>query len=89
MAERVEAIGFDPMILWVRILPSEFMKIMNWFVKKLFANKLFTELLSQYIWLNFEQSNAKKLREFYGLEEVHFKKDGNYYWKREKQSLTS
>ena len=81
----VEAIGFDPMILWVRILPSEFMKIMNWFVKKLFANKLFTELLSQYIWLNFEQSNAKKLREFYGLEEVHFKKDGNYYWKREKQ----
>ena len=63
MAERVEAIGFDPMILWVRILPSEFMKIMNWFVKKLFANKLFTELLSQYIWLNFEQSNAKKLRE--------------------------
>lgn len=61
------------------------MKIMNWFVKKLFANKLFTELLSQYIWLNFEQSNAKKLREFYGLEEVHFEKGGSYYWKREKQ----
>ena len=60
------------------------MKIMNWFVKKLFANKLFTELLSQYIWLNFEQSNAKKLREFYGLEEVHFEKGGSYYWKREK-----
>lgn len=80
----VEAIGFDPMILWVRILPSEFMKIMNWFVKKLFTNKLFKELLSQYIWLNFEQSNAKKLREFYGLEEVHFEK-GSYYWKREKQ----
>lgn len=31
------------------------------------------------------QSNAKKLREFYGLEEVHFKKDGSYYWKRENQ----
>ena len=61
------------------------MKIMNWFVKKLFTNELFKELLSQYIWLNFEQSNTKKLREFYGLEEVHFKKDGSYYWKRENQ----
>lgn len=81
----VEAIGFGPMILWVRILPPQLMKIMNWFVKKLFTNELFKELLSQYIWLNFEQSNAKKLREFYGLEEVHFEKDNSYYWKREKQ----
>ena len=81
----VEAIGFDPMMLWVRVLPSQLMKIMNWFVKKLFTNRLFKELLSQYVWLNFEQSNAKKLREFYGLEEVHFKKDGSYYWKREDQ----
>ena len=64
---------------------KKFMKIMNWFVKKLFTNKLFKELLSQYVWLNFEQSNAKKLREFYGLEEVHFKKGGSYYWKRENQ----
>lgn len=72
-------------VVQVRIPPSEFMKIMNWFVKKLFTNGLFKELLSQYIWLNFEQSNAKKLREFYGLEEVHFEKDNSYYWKREKQ----
>lgn len=62
-----------------------FMKIMNWFVKKLFTNKLFKELLSQYVWLNFEQSDAKKLRDCHGLDEVHFEKDGSYYWKREKQ----